>query len=153
MISCRLQAEMQSQINQLKPQLSNSIAQLQGAQQHGPGYGHYEVGGILRFFRDRYYPNAPEATGAQNDTTAGGGLSLSARFPVTRKADFGVHLVAGDGTGRYGASILPDVTVHPNWTLEPLRNAQALSLLSFIRRSDSTSSAMPVQNTFSVLTT
>lgn len=96
-----------------------------------PGYGHYEVGGILRFFRDRYYPNAPEATGAQNDTTAGGGLSLSARFPVTRKADFGVHLVAGDGTGRYGASLLPDVTVHPNGTLEPLRNAQGIISLEF----------------------
>jgi hypothetical protein len=91
-----------------------------------PGYGHYEVGGILRFFRDRYYPNAPDGTGAQNDTKAGGGLSLSARFPVTQKADFGVHLVAGDGTGRYGASLLPDITVHPNGTLEPLRNAQGI---------------------------
>jgi hypothetical protein len=91
-----------------------------------PGYGHYEVGGILRFFRDRYYPNPPTATGAQNDTKTGGGLSLSARFPVTQKADFGVHLVGGDGTGRYGASILPDITVHPNGTLEPLRNAQGI---------------------------
>jgi hypothetical protein len=25
----------------------------------------FEVGGILRFFRDRYYPNVPAATGAQ----------------------------------------------------------------------------------------
>jgi hypothetical protein len=91
-----------------------------------PGYGHYEVAGILRFFRDRYYPNAPSAAGAQNDTKTGGGLSLSARFPVTPKADFGVHLVGGDGTGRYGASILPDVTVHPDGTLEPLRNAQGI---------------------------
>ncbi len=91
-----------------------------------PGYGHYEVAGVLRFFRDRYYPNAPSGANAQNDTKTGGGLSLSARFPVTPKADFGVHIVGGDGTGRYGASILPDVTVHPNGTLEPLRNAQGI---------------------------
>jgi hypothetical protein len=91
-----------------------------------PGYGHYEVAGILRFFRDRYYPNAPSVAGTQNNTKTGGGLSLSARFPVTPKADFGVHLVGGDGTGRYGASILPDVTVHPDGTLEPLRNAQGI---------------------------
>lgn len=105
--------------NQLAPDVAVKAA-------FDPGYGHYEVAGILRFFRDRYYPNAPNAAGAQNNTKTGGGLSLSARFPVTPKADFGVHLVGGDGTGRYGASILPDVTVHPDGTLEPLRNAQGI---------------------------
>ena len=118
-----------------------------------PGYGHYEVAGVLRFFRDRYYPNAPSGANAQNDTKTGGGLSLSARFPVTPKADFGVHIVGGDGTGRYGASILPDVTVHPNGTLEPLRNAQGIVSLDSIQPSDSISSAMPVRNTFSAPTT
>ena len=47
-------------------------------------------------------------------------------FPVTTKLDIGLHLVAGDGTGRYGVSLLPDVTVRPNGTLAPLRNAQGL---------------------------
>jgi hypothetical protein len=91
-----------------------------------PGYGHYEIGGIARFFRDRYYPGTTTAAGAQNDTKLGGGFIASARFPVTKKADLGLHLVAGTGTGRYGASILPDITVHPNGTLALIRNAQTL---------------------------
>jgi hypothetical protein len=91
-----------------------------------PGYGHYEIGGVARFFRDRYYPGTTTAAGAQNDTKLGGGFVASARFPVAKKADLGLHLVAGDGTGRYGASILPDITVHPNGTLAPIRNAQTL---------------------------
>jgi len=91
-----------------------------------PGYGHYEIGGVARFFRARYYPNETASAGAQNDTVVGGGFVANARFPVTPLADLGLHLVAGDGTGRYGASLLPDITVKPNGTLEPLRNLQAM---------------------------
>jgi hypothetical protein len=91
-----------------------------------PGYGHYELGGVARFFRDRYYPSAPNAAGAKNDTKLGGGFVASARFPVATKIDLGLHLVAGDGTGRYGASLLPDITVKPDGKLEPLRNLQGL---------------------------
>jgi hypothetical protein len=90
-----------------------------------PRYGHYELGGVARFFRDRYYPNAT-STGAQNDTRLGGGFVANAKFPVTKLADVGLHIVAGDGTGRYGVSLLPDVTVRPNGTLAPIRNAQGL---------------------------
>jgi hypothetical protein len=93
---------------------------------YDPGYGHYELGGVARFFRDRYYPNGALSSGAQNDTKLGGGLVANARFPVTSKADIGLHLVTGDGTGRYGASLLPDITVKPDGTLEPLRNLQGL---------------------------
>jgi len=90
-----------------------------------PGRGHFELGGIARFFRDRYYPNGTSAS-AQNDTKLGGGFVASAKYPVLKKLDVGVHLTAGDGTGRYGASLLPDITVHPNGTLAVLRNAQGL---------------------------
>ena len=90
-----------------------------------PGYGHYEIGGIARFFRDRYYPNTT-AAGAQNDTKLGGGFVANARFPVTKMADIGFHLVAGDGTGRYGVSLFPDITVHPDGTLALIHNAQGL---------------------------
>ncbi|MFC6644568.1 hypothetical protein ACFQBQ_02975 [Granulicella cerasi] len=93
-----------------------------------PGWGHYELGGIGRFFRDRYYPDA-SATNAKNDTKFGGGLIANARMPITKKLDLALHLVAGDGTGRYGASLLPDITVHPDGRLEPLRNAQGLASL------------------------
>lgn len=89
------------------------------------GHGHYEIGGVARFFRDRYYPGATAAN-AQNDTRFGGGFVANARFPITKMVDVGLHLVAGDGTGRYGVSLLPDITVRPNGTLAPIRNAQGL---------------------------
>ena len=104
-----------------------------------PGIGHFEIGGIARFFRDRYYPNLTYATAASatvpvasvassgtNDTVTGGGFFVNARVPVKKYADVGVHILQGTGTGRYGTSNLGDVTVKPNGTLEPLRNSQGL---------------------------
>jgi hypothetical protein len=100
-----------------------------------PGYGHYEVGGVARFFRDRYYPalgfqpvaltSVPQGNGT-NNTVVGGGFFANARFPVTHYLDIGLHVMQGAGTGRYGTSNLGDVTVKPNGTLEPLRNSQGL---------------------------
>ncbi len=96
-----------------------------------PGYGHYEIFGLARFFRDRYYPNqATKSTvGATNATAAGGGIGFNARFPVTTKADFGLHVLTGDGVGRYGSVTLPDFTVHPDGTPAPIRATQALLTL------------------------
>jgi len=97
-----------------------------------PGYGHYEVGAIVRFFRSRIYPNqtsnlaAANTTGGYNDTVAGGGYFFNARFPVTKKLDVGFHIMGGDGVNRYGTAQLADVTVHPNGSLEPLRGLQGL---------------------------
>jgi hypothetical protein len=92
--------------------------------------GHYEIGGIARWFRDRYYPNqtlaTPSAVGAMNNTKVGGGFFANARFPVTHFADVGFHVMGGTGVGRYGTSQLPDVTVHPDGTLEPIKNYQGL---------------------------
>jgi hypothetical protein len=98
-------------------------------------FGHFEVGGIGRFFRDRYFPtlgfntaaptSVPQGTGT-NDTVIGGGFFANARVPVTHFLDVGVHVVQGDGVGRYGTSNLGDVTVKPNGTLEPLRSSQGL---------------------------
>lgn len=90
------------------------------------GHSHYELGGVARFFRDRYYPVGSSSAGATNDTVLGGGFVANARFSPTHLADIGLHLVAGDGTGRYGPALLPDITVKPDGTLEPIRNAQAL---------------------------
>ena len=95
-----------------------------------PGYGHYEVVGLGRFFRDRYYPNQgakpASAAGAVNDTKVGGGVAFNARFPITKRLDIGFHGLTGTGVGRYGTTALPDFTVHPNGSLEPLRASQAL---------------------------
>jgi hypothetical protein len=93
-------------------------------------YGHFEAGGIMRWFRDRYYPNqtntVPSAAGGLNDTKMGGGGFVNLRMPATKYLDIGLHGLGGDGVGRYGTSTLPDITVHPNGTLEPIRNYQGL---------------------------
>ena len=93
-------------------------------------YGHFEAGGLARWFRDRYYPNqtlaVPSAAGGNNNTKVGGGFFANARAPITHYADFGLHFLGGTGVGRYGTSTLPDVTAHPDGTLAPIKNYQFL---------------------------
>jgi hypothetical protein len=93
-------------------------------------YGHFEIGGLSRWFRDRYYPNqtlaTPSVAGGSNNTKVGGGGFVNLRVPVTHFLDVGVHGLGGTGVGRYGTSNLPDVTVHPDGTLEPIKAYQGL---------------------------
>jgi hypothetical protein len=96
-----------------------------------PKFGHFEVGGLARFFRDRYYPGVTTVpttgvAGATNDTKTGGGFFANARVPVTHFADVGVHVLVGTGVGRYGTSTLPDTTVHPDGTLATIKADQGL---------------------------
>jgi hypothetical protein len=122
-----------------------------------PGFGHYEVFGIVSFFRDRVYPcgvvgsNAADTVtpttpteftgncasskptavsnfGSTNVSTTGGGLGASALFPVFHKHfDIGVKGVAGDGIGRYGAAQLADATARPDGSLALIRTAHGLA--------------------------
>jgi hypothetical protein len=93
-------------------------------------YGHFEAGALGRWFRDRYYPNqtlaTPSAAGGQNNTKMGGGGFVNIRVPATKYVDFGFHGLGGTGVGRYGTSTLPDVTVHPDGTLAPIKGWQGL---------------------------
>jgi hypothetical protein len=93
-------------------------------------YGHFEVGALGRWFRDRYYPNqtltVPSVAGGTNNTKMGGGGFVNIRVPVTHFVDFGIHGLGGTGVGRYGTASLPDVTVHPDGTLEPIKAYQGL---------------------------
>jgi len=91
---------------------------------YDPRFGHFEVGGIARFFRDRYDPAG--VAPAMNHTETGGGFIFNARVPATKFLDVDLHMLTGEGVGRYGASGLPDVTVKPSGTLEPLRGDQGL---------------------------
>jgi hypothetical protein len=96
-------------------------------------YGHFEVGALGRWFRDRYYPNqtlaTPSAAGALNNTKMGGGGFANLRMPATKYLDVGVHGLFGTGVGRYGTSTLPDITVHPDGTLAPIKAYQGLASL------------------------
>jgi hypothetical protein len=89
-------------------------------------FGHFEVGGVARWFRDRYYPAGATSAGATNDTKTGGGFFANLRIPATKYLDVGVHMMTGTGVGRYGTSTLPDITVRPNGTLAPIKSQQGL---------------------------
>jgi hypothetical protein len=96
--------------------------------------GHYEFGGLIRFYRSRYYPNlivtstgtSGTTAGAANDTRAAGGIFANARVPVSHYLDVGAHFLGGWGVGRYGTSTLPDITARPDGTLAPLKAGQGL---------------------------
>ncbi len=94
-----------------------------------PGFGHYEIGGISTFLRDRVYPNAStkSAVGAYNSDKVAGAVEAGAWLPFHKGLyNIGVRGMYGQSVGRYGAGGLPDSTVHPDGTLAPLHNTVAL---------------------------
>jgi hypothetical protein len=124
--------------------LYNSVGSGAGAQLYSPNLApdvifkaagdiphvHVELGGLARFFRERIYPaiSAPATglvgiTGAlpYNNTVLGGGAFGSVRY-YNKFVELAAQAMVGDGTGRYGSSQLPDVTVHTNGVFEPIRN-------------------------------
>ena len=120
-----------------------------------PGWGHYELFGILSTFRNRVFPcgvvgtnakdtappatpttiacsvngsTTPSAAGAFNDTVTGGGVGANLRIPVVaKKLDFALQGVAGDGVGRYGSAQLADLTFKPDGTEALIRTAHGLA--------------------------
>ena len=102
-----------------------------------PGYGHYEIFAVGRFFPDRVFPNGQLASGASalgafTSKAAGGGLGANAHIPLfSRRIDLGSHVLIGDGIGRYSSSTLPDATAHPDGSLELLAGGSALGSLEW----------------------
>jgi hypothetical protein len=96
-----------------------------------PGWGHYEVFGISRLFRDRIFPGSSTVTSVPyNDTETGGGIGGSLRVPLfAKKLDVGVKGLWGTGVGRYGNTTIADVTVKPDGSFSPLHGFSALSTL------------------------
>jgi hypothetical protein len=109
-----------------------------------PGWGHWEVFGIQRTFRDRIYPNlscstagTPAVTtctgntsGAYNDKEIGSGIGGGFRAPLVGKyATVGLKGLWGQGVGRYGDSTIADVTIRPDGQLSPIHGFSALSTL------------------------
>lgn len=96
-----------------------------------PGWGHYEVKVISRFFRDRVYPNfgvGSSTAGADSKVTEGGGLGIGMILPVVKnKVDFVAQGLGGKGIGRFGTTGGPDVTIRPDGSLEPIKALQAIT--------------------------
>jgi hypothetical protein len=110
-----------------------------------PGWGHYEIFGLVSTFRDRIFPCAttaatgtcsgvtgPSATGAFNNTNQGWGIGANFRGSLAQKhVDIGVHFLGGNGIGRYGTAGLSDATVETDGTLALIRSYQALGTLEY----------------------
>ena len=68
-----------------------------------PGWGHYEIFGVVSTFRDRIFPNFTNAVNpaldATNDTRAGGGVGANARVTFFKKLDAGLHFMGGTESG------------------------------------------------------
>ena len=91
-----------------------------------PGWGHYELLALQRFFTDNTLCATAAPTGCVPGTTSrktsfGAGVGGSVLLPVIPK-----HLQAmggwsyGRGIGRYGAGNLPDATIAPDGSLTPI---------------------------------
>ena len=123
-----------------------------------PGFGHYEVFGIISTFRNRIYPcgvvgtNATDTVvpatpttlacadtaapttvssfGAFNDSRVGGGIGASARWTAAqKKVELGIKGVTGDGIGRYGSAQLADLTIRPDGSEALIRTVHGLGAL------------------------
>ncbi len=90
-----------------------------------PGWGHYEVYGVGRFFDNRTTLTAGGG-GADHDAV-GGGVGAGAILPVVPKMlDFQASFLAGYGIGRYGSAQFPDFTLAPDGHVVPLPEVEAL---------------------------
>lgn len=94
-----------------------------------PGWGHYEVFGLQRWFSDQVSPYVSATTPAawSTNTTFGWDVGGSVLLPVVPKyLDLQGSVMYGDGGGRYGSSQLADVTYGSNGSLQPLTYLGAL---------------------------
>jgi hypothetical protein len=85
-----------------------------------PGFGHYEVYGLARWFRS--------AVATESKTTMGGGVGFGALLPLAPNVlSFQISGLVGHGIGRYGSASLNDVVVKPDGQLEPVAAYQVMA--------------------------
>jgi hypothetical protein len=100
-----------------------------------PGWGHYEIFGLQRFFTDNALNcfgvacvvGATTPGSANEKTTYGTGVGGSVYLPLIPKGlEFDGRVMYGKGVGRYAAAQLPDVTVGSDGSLSPLTELTAM---------------------------
>jgi hypothetical protein len=103
---------IQSYSNNLAPDIIAKIVA-------DPGFGHYELYGLLRFIDGRV-SYAATGTGSNHSTTGegiGGGMILPL---LPGKLDFQVSGLIGQGIGRYGSAQIADTGFSSTGKVEPL---------------------------------
>jgi hypothetical protein len=117
-----------------------------------PGFGHYELFAVYSRFRDVIFPCvvntnyavaagcpnagatpfAPSTALSSNNSRNGGGVGGNLMWNLfSKRLDFALHGLAGEGLGRYGSGGLSDATIRPDGTIALLKNYQALGTLVF----------------------
>lgn len=89
-----------------------------------PGWGHYELTGLLRFAHSRV---SYTGTGQSSTKVAGGGGGgLILPVEKSHKIFFQASGLVGTGIGRYGTSNIPDVTIDQKGQVKPMPAANVL---------------------------
>jgi hypothetical protein len=101
-----------------------------------PGWGHFEVFGVQRFFTDNIFTCAVAtvagacvgvAGSASTKTTFGSGVGGSVLLPIIPSfLDLSAEAMAGKGVGRYAAGQLSEVVVGPDGSLMPIKEVSAM---------------------------
>jgi hypothetical protein len=103
-----------------------------------PGWGHYEVLGLQRWFADQvgFQPNGSAGAAVpaslvpnsmSQKVTFGWGVGGNVLLPVIPKwVDLQGSVLTGQGIGRYASGQLADVVIGPNGSLQPLVSTQFL---------------------------
>jgi hypothetical protein len=112
-------------VNSLQAYSNNSAPDIIAKIAADPGFGHYELYGLLRFIDGRT-AFAAAGTGISHNTTGqgvGGGMILPI---IPKMLDFQVSGLIGQGVGRYGTSQLPDATFGATGAIKPLSDYSIL---------------------------
>jgi hypothetical protein len=101
-----------------------------------PGWGHYEIFGLQRWFTDNTLTclagpciagstamSGPTATKTAFGASVGGSVLLPL---IPKYLDFTGSVLYGRGVGRYGAGQLPDVTIAADGSLTPVTGLAAM---------------------------
>jgi hypothetical protein len=108
------------QLNSTTTYSNNSAPDIAAKLAFEPGFGHYEVKGLARFFNDR-------VIGRTNDAV-GYGVGAAATFPLLdRRLEFQVSGLVGQGIGRYGTTLLPDFALRADGSIAPIPAFQLLT--------------------------
>jgi TolA-binding protein len=87
-----------------------------------PGWGHYEVKGVMRVFRDHVLGTDT------NQKKVGGGIGAGMILPLKKnKVDFYAETLYGNGTSRYNDSGNADLYIRPDGNIELVRATSFLT--------------------------